>query len=84
MVILASLLATIVVLALALVVVGIKLARRLTVLRELQAQHEQVSNALTLLTEATEAGFRWTTAELQRVTALQRRGQWPKDVQQRL
>lgn len=83
-VILTSLLGTIVVLGVALTVVGIKLARRLTVLGQLQAQHEQVSNALTLLTEATESGFRWTAAELQRVTALQRRAQWPQDVQQRL
>ena len=84
MLILTSLLATIVVLTFALAVVGLTLARRLTALRDLQTQHEQVSNALTLLTEATEAGFRCTSAELQRVTALQRRHRWPEDVQQRL
>ena len=84
MLILTSLLATIVVLAVALAIVGFTLTRRLAVLRDLQAQHEQVSNALTLLTEATEAGFRCTSAELQRVTTLQRRRRWPEDVQQRL
>ena len=83
-VILTSLLATLVVLSIALAVVGYTLARRLAVLRDLQAQHEQVSNALTLLTEATESGFRWTASELQRVTSLQRRSQWPQSVQQRL
>ncbi len=85
MVILTSLLGTVVVLSVALTVVGITLARRLTALRQLYAQHEQVNNALTLLTEATEAGFRWTAAELRRVTALQRGSQpWPQEVQQRL
>lgn len=75
MIILTTLLAAVVVLNLTLAIVVAKLARRLAVFGDLQVQHEQVSNALTLLTEATEAGFRWTTSELQRMTALQRRSQ---------
>ena len=84
MVILISLLSTVVVLTIALIAVTVTLSRRLSVLRALQTQHEQIHNALALLTEATESGFRWTAAELQRVTALQRRSQWPQDVQLRL
>lgn len=84
MVILISLLATLVALSIALAIVGITLTRRLRVLRDLQVQHEQVGNALTLLTEATESGFRWTASELQRVMAHQRRDQSPQDLRQRL
>ena len=73
MVILISLLATLVALSIALAIVGITLTRRLRVLRDLQVQHEQVGNALTLLTEATESGFRWTASELQRPASPGRR-----------
>ena len=65
-------------------VVGVKVLRQFAVLRRLQAQHEQANTALTLLTEATESGFRWTTAELQRVTAILRRNRGSNDVQERL
>lgn len=78
------LLGTLVVFNLAFTVITFKLLRQFRLLRGLHGQYEQLNTALTLLTEATESGFRWTTAELQRVTAIVRRSRWPQDVQRRL
>ncbi len=84
MVILISLLVTCSALSLVLIVLSFKMIRRLTTLQRLETRLEGVSNGLALLTETTESGFQWTSAELKRITALQHRSHWPDDVQLRL
>ncbi len=84
MVILTSLIVTLLVVGIVMIVLSCKLIRRLTALQIMETRIEHVNDALALLTEATEAGFRSTGAELQRVAALQRIGQGPSELQDRL
>lgn len=79
-----TLMGTLVLVNLVVAAVGFRLLRQLSRIRRLQGQYEQLNTAVTLLTEATESGFRWTTAELQRVTAIVRRNRSTQDVQHRL
>lgn len=82
--ILTSLMVTVVVLGLVQTVLSIALIRRFTALRQTEARVERFNDALALLTEATESGFRSTAAELQRVAAVQRHSEGPFEMQRRL
>jgi len=83
-VILTSLMVTVVVLGLVQTVVSVALIRRFKALRQTEARVERFNDALALLTEATESGFRSTAAELQRVAAVQRHSEGPFELQRRL
>ncbi len=72
------------VLAVVLIVLSYKLLRRLAMLKSVESRMGRLNDALELLTEATETGFRSTGAELQRVAAVQRHGQGPLELQRRL
>ena len=84
MLILTSLMVTLVVFGVAQSALSLKLIRQLNALREMEARVEHFNDALALLTEATESGFRSTADELQRVAAVQRLSQDSSEAQGRL
>lgn len=84
MLILTSLMVTLVVFGVAQSALSLKLIRQLNSLRQMEARVEHFNDALALLTEATESGFRSTADELQRVAAVQRLSQDSSEVQGRL
>ena len=84
MFILTSLMVTLLVFVVAQSALSVTLIRQLKALRQMEARVEHFNDALALLTEATESGFRSTAAELQRVAAVQRHSQDPSEVQRRL
>ena len=84
MFILTSLMVTLLVFVAAQSALSVTLIRQLKALRQMEARVEHFNDALALLTEATESGFRSTAAELQRVAAVQRHSQDPSEVQRRL
>ena len=84
MLILTSLMVTLVVFGVAQSALSLKLIRQLNALRQMEARVEHFNDALALLTEATESGFRSTADELQRVAAVQRLSRDSSEVQHRL
>ena len=84
MLILTSLMVTLLVVGVAQSVLSVKLIQQIGALRQVEARVEHLNDALALLTEATESGFRSTAVELQRVAAVQRHSDDPLDVQRRL
>ncbi len=84
MLILTSFMVTLLVFGVAQSALSVKLIRQVMALRQMEARVEHFNDALALLTEATESGFRSTAAELQRVAAVQRHSEDPLEVQRRL
>ena len=84
MTVLTSLFCTLLVLAAVLIALSYTLIRRLSTFRRVESRTERINDALELLTEATETGFRSTGAELQRVAAVQRHTHDPLELQRRI
>ena len=84
MLILTSLMVTLLVFGVAQSALSVKLIRQIKALRQMEARVEHFNDALALLTEATESGFRSTAVELQRVAAVQRHSEDSSEVQRRL
>ena len=84
MLILTSLMVMVLVFGVAQSALSVMLIRQIKALRQMEARVEHFNDALALLTEATESGFRSTAAELQRIAAVQRYSEDPLEVQRRL